>query len=554
MPAAQPGLALARPWTAWPALATALVLLNASLTFGNVWPTPKIRWENALSVELAVGVLLLALFHRRADTLTRRLAPTMWVVLVAGHYLDVTAPGLYGRDFNLYWDSQHLGNVTAMLARAVPAWMIALGVTAFIALLAAVWLLSRAAWRQVAGMVARERPRRALIAASACVIAAFAGTVFVDAPATSRAFARPTTGAYARQARFVLAMAGPQRAAPALADSPEMNRGLDGLEGSDVLLAFVEAYGAVTYDNPDFAAALALSRRDLADAAHETGRDVVSAYVDSPTFGASSWLAHLSLLTGVEVRDQYGYVAVMSSTRDTLPKAFRRQGYRSVAVMPGMRQAWPEGAFYGFDEIHGRDGLAYGGPKFGWWSIPDQYTLAKFDELELSRSGRRPVFAVFPTSTSHAPFGPVPPYQPDWSKLLTDAAFDPADVERAMAANPDLTNLSPSYAKAMAYEFTTFAGYVRQHSRDNLVMILIGDHQPVAAVSGAGASYEVPIHVVARPGVMMDRLRAAGFLDGMEPRRPALGPMPGLVPTFLTAFGPEGAPGRRNQRRSSGVR
>ena len=265
---------------------------------------------------------------------------------------------------------------------------------------------------------------------------------------------------------------------------------------------------------------------------------MLSAYVESPTFGASSWLAHLSLLTGVEVRDQYAYVAVMSSARDTLPKAFRRQGYRSVAVMPGMRQAWPEGAFYGFDEIHGRDGLAYGGPKFGWWSIPDQFTLAKFDQLELNRPGRPPVFAVFPTSTTHAPFGPVAPYQPDWPKLLSAEPFEPAEVERAMADNPDLTDLSPSYAKAMAYEFTTFAGYVRQHAADNLVMILIGDHQPVAAVSGTGASREVPIHVLARPGVMMERLRAAGFVDGVEPRRPALGTMPGLVPILLGAIGP----------------
>ncbi len=36
----------------------------------------------------------------------------------------------------------------------------------------------------------------------------------------------------------------------------------------------------------------------------------------------------------------------------------------------------------------------------------------------------------------------------------------------------------------MAYEFTSFAGYVRQHAGDDLVLILIGDHQPVAAVSG----------------------------------------------------------------------
>ncbi len=527
-----------RSWTAWPALAAALVLLNASLTFGNVWPTPKIRWENALSVELAVVVLMLALLHRHAKTLTRRLVPTLWVALVAGHYLDVTAPGLYGRDFNLYWDSQHLGNVTAMLARAVPPWLIALGVTVVITLVATVWLLSRVALRQVAGAVAHRGPRRALMALSALLIAAFAGTALADPPGTTRIFANPTTAAYARQARFVIAMAGPDRAAPALADSPEMNGRLDGLAGADVLLAFVEAYGAVTYDNPVFAEALGPSRHDLAEAAREAGRDVVSAFVDSPTFGASSWLAHLSLLTGVEVRDQYAYVAVMSSARDTLPKAFRRQGYRSVAVMPGMRQAWPEGAFYGFDEIHGRDGLAYGGPRFGWWSIPDQFTLAKFDQLELSQPGRRPVFAVFPTSTSHAPFGPVAPYQPEWPKLLTASAFDPADVERALAASPDLTNLSPSYAKAMAYEFTTFAGYVRQHAGDDLVLILIGDHQPVAAVSGSGATREVPIHVLARPGVLMDRLRAEGFIDGVEPRRPALGSMPGLVPILLRAFGP----------------
>ena len=70
-------------------------------------------------------VLLLAIAHRWAGA-SRAGAARIWVVLVAGHYLDVTAPGLYGREFNLYWDSQHLGNVTAMLARAAPLWLIVL--------------------------------------------------------------------------------------------------------------------------------------------------------------------------------------------------------------------------------------------------------------------------------------------------------------------------------------------------------------------------------------------------------------------------------------------
>src|SRR5258705_5691014 len=112
-------------WRAWLAAVVSLVILNASLTFENVWPTPRIRWGHALSLELALCVLILAVAHRWASRLARRVLPAIWIVLVAGRYLDVTAPGLYGRDFNLYWDSPYLGNVTAMLARAAPWWLIA---------------------------------------------------------------------------------------------------------------------------------------------------------------------------------------------------------------------------------------------------------------------------------------------------------------------------------------------------------------------------------------------------------------------------------------------
>lgn len=526
-----------RPWITWPALAASLVLLNASLTFANVWPTAKIRWEHALSVELAAAVLLLAAAHRWAGGLARRVLPTVWVGLVFGHYLDVTAPGLYGREFNLYWDSQHLGNVWAMLVRDVPLWMTASALTGVVVALAVVGLAARVAWSLVASAVAHRGPRVALAGLALVVIALFAGTTASERVPAPVAFADPVSSAYVRQARYVAAMVGPNRAAPTLEASPDLNTPLAGLDGADVLLAFVESYGAVTYDNQAMAGSLASSRGELAAAIREAGREVVSAYVDSPTFGGSSWLAHLSLLTGVDVRDQYAYVAVMASSRDTLPKAFARQGYRSIALMPGMRQAWPEGAFYGFDLIYGRDLLGYQGPKFGWWSIPDQYTLAKFDAAELAPAPRAPVFAVFPTSTTHAPFGPVAPYQPDWSKVLGPDAFAPADVDRAMAETPDLTNLSPSYGKALAYELTTFAGYVREHAGDRMVMILIGDHQPLAAVSGKGAPHDVPVHVIASPGAVLDRLRAAGFSDGLDPRRPALGSMHALVPTLMGAFG-----------------
>jgi phosphoglycerol transferase MdoB-like AlkP superfamily enzyme len=307
--------------------------------------------------------------------------------------------------------------------------------------------------------------------------------------------------------------------------------------GADVLLVFVESYGAVTYERSELASVVAPSRDGLAVAARAAGREVLSAFVYSPTFGASSWLAHLTLLTGVEVTDQYAYAALMTEPRDTLAKSFKRSGYRSVAVMPGMRQAWPEGSFYGFDRIYGEDDLRYLGPAFGWWGIPDQFAMARFDDVELDTPRDRPVFAVFPTSTTHAPFGPVAPYLPDWSRVLRPDAFESEDAARAIANPPDLTNLGPSYARAMAYEFEVFAGYVREHAGDDQVLILIGDHQPASAVSGPDASNTVPVHVVTSRPEVVEVLLARGFVRGVTPRQPAIGRMHGLVPVFFEAFG-----------------
>ena len=113
--------------------------------------------------------------------------PAIWVVLVAGHYLDVTAPGLYGREFNLYWDSQHLGNVARCLHATAPWWLIAscrgrngAGVVA--------WRTSSA--RLALGQVAlamRNVDHGALLGAlAAIVLVLFAGR------ASSRAFPRLT--------------------------------------------------------------------------------------------------------------------------------------------------------------------------------------------------------------------------------------------------------------------------------------------------------------------------------------------------------------------------
>jgi hypothetical protein len=423
-----------------------------------------------------------------------------------------------------------------MLARAAPVWLIALAAMSLIAAIVLMFLLARLALRWLASAMEKPIARRVLGTAAAALILIFGTQQLLAQPSAVVTFADPVTPAYVRQARFVLAMLGPGAVAPRLGPTPNLENNLAHLEGADVLLLFVESYGAVTYETPAIADGLVESRADLQAAVKETDREVVTAYVESPTFGGSSWLAHLSLISGVEVRDQYAYTSLMASRRETMISNFSRRGYRTVALMPGMRQAWPEGAFYHYDQIYGRDLLGYRGPEFGWWAIPDQYALAKIDALERNRLTRKPLFLVFPTSTTHAPFGPIAPYLPDWSRMLASDAFGKGDIERILATAPDLTNLRPSYTRAMAYEYTTIAGYLRQHPRDSMILIAIGDHQPPAAVSGRGASWSVPIHVFGRRGPILDRLIEHGFRSGLEPHRPPIGPMHTLTSLFLESF------------------
>ena len=525
----------------WISLAFALVVLNASLTFRNVWPTPAIRWSNDLSVELAVCVLLLAVGARRSGTVPRWLLSgfaAVWVLLTVGRYADVTAPAIYGREVNIYWDSRHAGAVVAMMAEAVPAWALVglvagIVVSAFVAYRGLRWALGC-----VAAVMCQPSERRALTALASGICLLFAGQQILTSAPTVPGFSVPVTESYAHQASlFMAGFAGTTTIPPA----QRIDADLSGIAGADVFVVFVESYGAVAYDNATVAGVLDPARARLAADIADSHRQVVSGFVTSPTFGGSSWLAHISLLTGVEVRNEDTNVMVMAQSRDTMVSAFRRQGYRTIATMPGNYHPWPEGAFYGFDEIYNRDRMEYRGPRFGWWPVPDQFTLARFDQLELTEpvegDNRKPVFVLMPTISTHAPFGPTAPYQPDLTRLLSAEPYPEDEVTLALATQPDLLNLAPSYANAVAYAYASIGGYLKMRADRDLVLIVLGDHQPAAAVSGVGASWDVPMHVIAsRPGVLA-RLVAQGFTEGLSPRRETLGPMNTMLPVLLDAFG-----------------
>jgi hypothetical protein len=454
------------------------------------------------------------------------------VCLALARYVEVTAPALYGRGVNLYWDAQHLPAVAAMLASSAPTILVAGSAVVFAALLWILFRLLRWSLASIVGVLDDRRAVRGLQIGATSLVALYLLGYHTSLP-TLQWFSIPVTQTYARQLAFVRdALAG----RGAVAELPR-NSTLLGLEpgelpGSDVLVSFIESYGAVAYDDEALSAALEAPRRDLRTAVESTGRRVVSAFVEPPTVGGGSWLSHISFMSGLWIAEPARYDALLTQERVTLPKLFRRAGHRTIALMPGLRSAWPEGSFYGFDVLYGAEQIAYPGPDFGWWRIPDQYALARLYELELAAESREPVFVFFPTISTHMPFRPTPPYQGDWNRLLSPAPYTPEQLGGALDKLPEWLNLRPAYADALAYTYAYWSGYLRKHPDDDLLLLLVGDHQPAASVSGQEARWDVPVHVIARDAAFLEHLVELGFEPGLQPPAETWGGMHELARIF----------------------
>lgn len=521
----------------------AVLLLNAMLTFHNVWPTVFIHWPGELSIDLACALLLLAAWHRLLGNPPRMLLfalACLFVLGALGRYGEVTAPALYGREVNLYWDLQHVTSLAGMLVSAVPRGLLIALAVAALALLALLYLAALWSLRQIVRSLQSPRLGAGIAVTAIAAIGWFIVQRLDERVPRVPQFSTPVSRTYAQQFVKVgeaLVGSAPRKLPP----SPALSSTLSLSAGSDVTVVFLESYGRVTYDRPEFLQALSAARAELDAAARDTGRGIVSGFVASPTFGGGSWLAHLSFLTGIEVRDEETGELLMTQSRRTFGTELARHGYRRVALMPGLKKSWPEGHFYGFDRIYDDRTLDYRGPPFGWWRIPDQFSLEKLDTLESAprhdaSRARQPLFTFFPTISTHSPFRPIPTYQPDWSRLLDDNPFDAGALQQSLQEGPEWSDMSKSYVGAVAYSVRTLAGYLRMHQDPNLIMIILGDHQPPAIVSGEHASWDVPVHVIASKPALLEALRRRGFVSGVVPASATVEGMHQLAPTLLAAF------------------
>jgi hypothetical protein len=304
----------------WVGMGLALLVLNAALSFGNLWPTLRVVPRAELSIEIALLLLVVVAwtsFVRPLGPAARAALTVLVLVLLLGRYAEVTAPALYGRPVNLYWDSQHLPKVAAMLAEVGPWWLVGLLAVALTALLAALVTAIALCFGVLSQVLRAPMGRRVVGALASAVVALYALGSWLDWPVRHK-YSLPVSATYWQQARFIIAAwtADPNRDLPGL---PLPDAGVGRLEGDDVLLLFMESYGAVTYDEPSIARVVSPARDELAHAAAELGRHIVSAYASSPTFGGGSWLAHASFMSGVEVRDTGDYMLLLTQERVTWP-------------------------------------------------------------------------------------------------------------------------------------------------------------------------------------------------------------------------------------------
>lgn len=335
-----------------------------------------------------------------------------------------------------------------------------------------------------------------------------------------------------RQQEFAAEVAADQAAAV-----PD-DRLLAGLRGKRVLLVFVESYGRVALDDPTIGAQIrpVLDAGTAELAAH--GLQARSGYLTSPIAGGGSWLAHATLLSGLRIDHQRRYLTLVASGRFTLTEAFHRAGWRTLGVMPGMTRAWPEGAFYRYDQIYDSYALGYAGPAFGWSRVPDQFTLAVTERLTAG-SIERPAMAVVPLVTSHAPWSAVPPLV-DWNELGDGTVYDRsiADTEQPEAIlTRDPARVRVDYARSVTYSLGSLISYAARESDDDLVLIMVGDHQPAPAVTGPDAGRDVPITVIAGDPAVLQRIDGWGWSPGLRPAPDApVWPMESFRDRFLAAY------------------
>ncbi|PIM68357.1 sulfatase [Streptomyces sp. JV178] len=527
------------------ALAAALVLF-ALLMPGSVEYFTAAQFLR-IPVEPILGAALLMALPRRPRLALAVLVGAGLAALIVVKSLDIGFNQFLGRGFNIVLDWGLLDDAESYMEDTLGRSGALAAVIGLVTVVVALFAVMALAVVRLANLLVghRERAMRGTVVAGTVWItcAALGLTPLQDTPVASRNTIGFVQDRWAR-ARETLAdeaAFAEEAKKDAFADVPA-DRLLTGLRGKDVMITFIESYGRAALEDPAIAPGVTATLDERNEALRKAGFAARSGWLTSATYGGSSWLGHSTFLTGLWIDNQNRYRTVTAGERLTLPGAFHKSGaWRTVGVVPGVQYNWPEGDFYGFDKVYDSRDLGYRGPKFSWSTMPDQYALTAFERLEAAKRGGKPLMSEIILTSSHQPWAPLP-RMVGWDEVgdgsvyrsIEKAGKDPADVFT------DPVKVKEEYGKSVQYSLRSLLEYVEKYGDENTVLVFLGDHQPMASVSGNGADHDVPVTVVAHDPNVLDRIDDWGWSDGLRPGAEApVWRMDTFRDRFLTAYGTE---------------
>jgi phosphatidylglycerophosphate synthase len=529
------------------ALRVAIAVLAIALVWGDLL-APDRAWEFTpaafarIPVEGLVLVAVALVLPARARKIVAVVVGILLGVLTLAKVLNIAFFEYTDRAFNPVFDWDSIGAALSVFRSTIGTSgtdialaLIVLAVILFVcAITAATMHITAVAARHRRGAFRGLVGLTAVWAACAGLSLQFvSGFPIASTSATGVAVeqVRATQAAFSDQRIFQQTIHGPDPEA----HIPSSDL-LSGLRGKDVIIAFVENYGEVSIQGTPYSQDIdAALRQDNASLAR-AGWSTQSAWVDAPSYGGASELAHATLQSGVWVNSRQRYAEITSSSRFTLSDAFDKAGWHTVSDSPADGESFPEGtSFFHWGEILNQDNVGYEGPTFGYASMPDQYLFSQFQRAELA-PGHRPVMAELDMVSSHWPWHLIPTMVP-WDKVGNGSIFQPIRV-RAATVDRSPSNTPHLYATSIEYSMQALTSWVTELNDPNLVLILLGDEQPGPPLTSPGqVSHDVPISIVARDPSVFQQIASWRWQGGLIPSSHApLLQMSAFRNQFLGAF------------------
>jgi hypothetical protein len=498
-------LLLAPRWLLTDGQANVWLALEAPLVVWGFALIPRRRWGTTLAVGAAIVLVCLSALTF-ADTILRE---------------------SLARPLNLYLDVHLLGSVVRLLNGTFGPIVTELVIVgSFVGAAALAWILARLLCR-----IGRESQKAAPGGIHITALACFGLLVGLYATADtlslfSQRATLPAITLIKDQTEHFRRMLNERKVfAAELASVPTSHADvpnlLHRLEGRDVVLGFIESYGMSALNDPRYAPVVRPRLDELGRRMQDAGLSLATGTMVAPTQGGQSWFSHGSLLSGAWLDNQLRYDLLLASGRETLIDDFRRAGYRTVALMPAITMAWPEGDRLGYDQILAHEDIEYAGPPLNWVTMPDQFTWSYLEHTvrEPQRDDPRPLFAEIGLISSHAPWTPILPVLDEWDAIDDGAIFAPWEHagERPVDLWRDIDRVREHFALSVDYAIAAMIGYAERYLDDQTLLIVLGDHQPAPMITGDEASRAVPVHIISGHPGLVRPFAELGFKTGAFP-------------------------------------